>query len=176
MKLLFIHGAPATGKLTMALALRKIIGATVFDNHAAIDTARGTLPFGTSEFWKLVHATRLSSLQMAAKQGVPIVIMTSCYSDPDDLPVFKSYEVVVKTNCAEVLPVFLHCSQSEAIRRVGNADRVERGKIRTASGLKKFGRQYNLSPVPRKNCLMIDSEAQTADKTALEIAAHFHLL
>ena len=40
MKLLFLHGAPATGKLTVAKALLRIVPGRLFDNHAAIDLAR----------------------------------------------------------------------------------------------------------------------------------------
>ena len=37
MKLLFLHGSPATGKLTVAKALLGIVPGRLFDNHAGID-------------------------------------------------------------------------------------------------------------------------------------------
>jgi tRNA uridine 5-carbamoylmethylation protein Kti12 len=39
MKLLFLHGAPAVGKLTVAKALLRIVPGRLMDNHAAIDGA-----------------------------------------------------------------------------------------------------------------------------------------
>ena len=56
MKLVFIHGAPAAGKLTTARLLDRV-GGRLFDNHAAIDVARTVFEFGTPEFWELVQAT-----------------------------------------------------------------------------------------------------------------------
>jgi hypothetical protein len=40
MKLLFIHGAPAAGKLTTARAVLNRVNGRLFDNHAAIDVGR----------------------------------------------------------------------------------------------------------------------------------------
>jgi hypothetical protein len=37
MKLVFLHGSPAVGKLTVAKALLRMVSGRLFDNHAAID-------------------------------------------------------------------------------------------------------------------------------------------
>ena len=48
MKLLFIHGAPASGKLTVAKAVLQAVPGRLFDNHAAIDVARTVFDFGAT--------------------------------------------------------------------------------------------------------------------------------
>ena len=55
MKLLFLHGAPAAGKLTVAKALLRIVPGRLMDNHAAIDLALTIFDFGAPGFWELVH-------------------------------------------------------------------------------------------------------------------------
>jgi hypothetical protein len=82
----------------------------------------------------------------------------------------------VQRHGGELLPVFLHCSKEELIRRVSNADRAERRKITSEKGLDKFLAQYDISPVPRTDCVMLDSEARSADATAQEIIRHFGLM
>jgi hypothetical protein len=72
MKLVFIHGAPAAGKLTTARALLDRVEGRLFDNHAAIDLAGTVFEFGTPEFWKLVHATRVLVLASASQRGLPV--------------------------------------------------------------------------------------------------------
>ena len=69
MKLVFLHGAPATGKLTVAKALLNVVPGRLLDNHAAIDFARNVFEFGAPGFWDLVHHVRLVALEAAAKQG-----------------------------------------------------------------------------------------------------------
>lgn len=85
MKLLFLHGAPAAGKLTVAKALLQMVPGRLFDNHAAIDLARTLFDFGAPGFWELVHATRCQALDFAAEHDVALVVMTFCYADPEDL-------------------------------------------------------------------------------------------
>src|SRR5881392_2408918 len=48
MKLLFLHGSPAVGKLTVAKALLRIVPGRLMDNHAAIDLALTIFAFGAA--------------------------------------------------------------------------------------------------------------------------------
>lgn len=176
MKLIFLHGGPASGKLTVAKALLRTVPGRLFDNHAAIDLALTVFDFGAPGFWELVHAARLSVLQTAAEHGVPLVVATYCYAEPDDRAAFEQFDEIVQRHGGELLPVFLYCSKEEAIRRVENADRVKRRKITSEAGLNKFFAQYNISPVPRSDCLVLDSETRSADVTAQEIIRHFDLI
>jgi hypothetical protein len=175
MKLIFLHGAPATGKLTIAKALLQAVPGRLFDNHAAIDLAETVFDFGAPGFWELVQTVRCAALDAAAGQGVPLVAATYCYTEPDDRPAFAQFEAIMRRHGGELLPVFLHCSRDEMIRRVTNAERAARGKISTAPGLEGFLAQYDLVPVPRADCLVLDSAATSADATAREIIRHFSL-
>lgn len=174
-RLVFIHGAPATGKLTVAKALLTLTPGRLFDNHAAIDFARTLFDFGALGFWDLVQTARLSALEIAAEQGLPLVVMTFCYSEPDDRELFDQFEAAYLQSGGEVLPVFLHCSMNEAMRRVGNADRFERRKTSTAKGLAEFAARWNMVPVPRENCLRLDTETATPAEVAAQIVRHFDL-
>jgi hypothetical protein len=75
----------------------------------------------------------------------------------------------------ELLPVFLHCSREEAARRVGNPDRVERRKLTSAESLVKDLDRFDFAPVPRSDCLKLDTGVRTAEATAREIIRHFGL-
>jgi hypothetical protein len=175
MKLIFLHGAPATGKLTVAKALLRLVSGRLFDNHAAIDFARTMFEFGAPGFWELVHDIRLSALETASQHGVPLAVATYCYSDPEDRLQFEQFEAIMKRHGGELLPAFLHCSEDEIMRRVGNPDRVERRKVASLEGLNRFRATYNDSPVPRANCIKLDTAQRPADLTALEIVRHFEL-
>jgi hypothetical protein len=175
MKLIFLHGAPATGKLTVAKALLRVVPGRLFDNHAAIDLAATVFAFGAPGFWELVQTARCAVLDAAAGQGVPLVVTTYCYVEPDDRPAFAQFEAIMQRHGGELLPVFLHCSPEEMTRRVTNAERAARGKVSSAKGLEDFLAQNHLAPVPRPDCLVLDSAARTADATAREIIRHFAL-
>ena len=175
MKLLFLHGAPAAGKLTVAKALLRIVPGRLMDNHAAIDLALTVFDFGAPGFWELVHDVRRSALNAAAEHGVPLLVTTFCYADPEDREQFRQFEEIMQRHGAKLLPVFLHCSREEALRRVGNPDRVERRKLISGEHLIRDLDRYDLTAVPRPDCLKLDTSINPADATARKIVQHFGL-
>jgi hypothetical protein len=175
MKLLFLHGAPATGKLTIAKALLRTVPGRLFDNHAAIDLARTIFEFGAPGFWELVHNVRYASFDAAGEHGIGLVVTTYCYAEPDDRPEFERFEEVVQRHGGKLLPVFLHCSRDEALRRVSNPDRFERRKMTSAEALNKYLDDHKFTSVPRAGCLVLNTETRSVEATAREIVRHFGL-
>jgi hypothetical protein len=175
MKLLFLHGAPAAGKLTVAKALLQTVAGRLFDNHAAIDLARTVFEFGAPGFWELVHSVRYETFDKAAEHGVALVVTTFCYAEPEDRPQFEKFEEIMQRRGGSLLPVFLQCSRQEAARRVGNPDRVERGKLTSPASLIKELDAYKFAAVPRSGCLTLNTEIRPAEATAQEIIRHFGL-
>jgi hypothetical protein len=60
-RLVFLHGAPASGKLTVAKALLRALPGRLFDNHSAIDLARtlfDSRPPGSDHVWLSSEMTR----------------------------------------------------------------------------------------------------------------------
>jgi hypothetical protein len=175
MKLLFIHGAPAAGKLTIARVLLSRVSGRLFDNHTAIDVARTVFDFGAPGFWELVQATRILVLNAAAERRVPLVVMTFVYVDPDDLATFELFEATVQRHSGQLLPVFLDCSLEKIVGRVGNADRVAKKKMTSEQSAREFLARHRVSAVPRSNCLVLDSGANAAETNTEEIIRHFNL-
>jgi hypothetical protein len=175
MKLVFLHGSPAVGKLTVARALLRTVSGRLFDNHAAIDLARKIFDFDAPGFWELVHSVTYSAIDAGARHGISLVVTTYCYVDPDDLIQYQKFEEIMRQHNGELLPVFLHCSRKEAVRRVGNPDRVERHKMTSQESLVRALDNYKFSPFPRSDCLKLDTEIRSADLNAEEIVRRFGL-
>ena len=175
MKLLLLHGAPAAGKLTVAKALLAAVPGRLSDNHAAIDLARTIFEFGAPGFWELVQSVRYSAIDAAARHGVDLLVTTLCYVEPDDRAQYEAYEAIMQRNGGELLPVFLHCPREEAARRVGNPDRIEKRKMISAESLFRELDRHRFSPVPRPDCLTLDTGARPAEAVAQMIIGHFGL-
>ena len=173
--LLFIHGPPAAGKLTVAKAILQIVPGELLDNHSFIDVAKPVFQFGTTEFWEMVKKTRLSAIDTAIKLDVPLLVSTSCYSHPEDYEAFEEVESIITRSNGRVFPVFLSCPPKALKDRVGNQDRVERQKLVTSSGLDEFLSHWSIAPVPRANCFKIDSEKNSEIENANTIIKHFSL-
>lgn len=175
MKLLFIHGSPAVGKLTLAKALLRIVPGRLMDNHAVIDFVRTIFDFDAPGFWQLIHDVRYSAFDAAAASGVPLLVTTFCYVEPEDRDQFGKFEAIMQRRGGELLPVFLHCSREEAMRRIGNPDRVERRKMASGEALANYLDRHHFTAAPRADCLKLDTSVTPADVTAQRIVEHFGL-
>lgn len=175
MKLLFIHGAPAAGKLTTARALLNRVNGRLFDNHAAIDVARTVFDLGAPGYWELVQAVGMSVLHAAAERSVPLLVMTFVYVDPHDLVTFAQFEAIVARHGGELFPVLLQCSTEEIVRRIANTGRVARKKMASEQSVRDFVTRHQICAVPRAACLVLDSAANDAEANAQCIIHHFNL-
>ncbi|WP_424930010.1 AAA family ATPase [Amaricoccus tamworthensis] len=152
MDLILIHGAPVTGKTTVAKALSRLTALPAVDNILAIDLARQVFPNGDGGFWPLVHELRLTTLRAAVRAGMPRLIMTAAYSHPDDLPLYEDYERVVQEGGGRVVPVYLSCSEATLMERVVSEDRRRRGKLSTVERLRGHLARNSFAALPREGC------------------------
>lgn len=69
MELVFLHGAAASGKLSTARALERLLGYPVFHNHLVVDTLTTVFPFGSEPFVRLREEFWLQVFSAAAHTG-----------------------------------------------------------------------------------------------------------
>jgi hypothetical protein len=175
MDLIYLHGPPASGKLTIARGLEARIGCGVFHNHLTIDLVKPFFAFDTEPFWRMVAEMRLTSLRAAATNGAGVVVYTSCYSHPTDLSFFEEMERIVAAAGGTIYPVYLQCSIEELERRIANPDRVAQRKLRSVEGLRTERARWNWVAVPRAECITIATDGKTPGTCADEILARLSL-
>jgi 2-phosphoglycerate kinase len=175
MKLLFIYGSPAVGKLTVANEIAERTDFKVFHNHLSIDCIEPVFEFGTRSFGKLIDLIRVETVAEAARVGQNL-IYTFCYAkDLDDAHV-KRITHAVEENGGEVCFVLLVAEKSVLENRVLEASRRNYGKAKTVEMMRYFFETYDLfSPVPERESLRIDNTNLPAEQTARQIIEHFGL-
>ncbi len=171
MKLVFLHGPPASGKYTIARLLQQGHGVLNFHNHLTIDVAKALFDFGTEEFWALTHRLRRTALAAKAAEGTGVVVFTNCYSSPDDDLHVEALERDVIVQGAEFLPVYLDCPVDELRQRVTAPSRSEMRKLNSVEGLEEYLGRWNLVPLDRPHTRVVHTGGRTAQDCADEIAA-----
>jgi chloramphenicol 3-O-phosphotransferase len=73
MRLVFIHGGAAVGKLTVAKELSKLSGLPVFHNHLVVDALLAVFPFGDPAFVRLREEMWSSVFLEAAHAGRSLI-------------------------------------------------------------------------------------------------------
>ena len=175
MKLLFIYGSPAVGKLTVANEIAKLTGFKVFHNHLSIDCITPIFEFGSKSFGKLIDLIRVETIAEAARVGQDL-IYTFCYAkDSDDAHVEKITKAVEEAG-GEVCFVLLKADRNELDKRVVEESRKKMGKAKTVEMMDFFHATYDLlSPVPHRESLIIDNTNLSAEETARKIIEHFQI-
>ena len=125
-KLVFIYGIPATGKLTIGRELARLTGLKLYHNHLAIDLALSFFEYDNPYFMQLCERINFDVFDIVKKAQLEGVIFTHAisYVAPLDDPFI---EAVIGRYNNEVYFVHLFCDSDELLRRVVN---IERGKYR----------------------------------------------
>ncbi len=175
MKLLFIYGSPAVGKLTVANEIAKLTNYKVFHNHLSIDCVKPIFEFGSPSFRKLIEIIRRETISEAARIGQNL-IYTFCYAkDLDDYHVEEITKIVEESG-GEVCFVLLKADKSELEKRIVQDSRKNLGKAKTVEMLNFFHQAYNLySPVPHRESLIIDNTKLAPEMVAAMIIEKFEL-
>jgi len=128
MRLIFIHGAPAVGKLTVARELAKLTGFRLFHNHLTVDLVTSLFPFGSEPFVLLREKIWLAAFAEAARQKLSLIFTFNPERTVRERFIQDTIEVVEKES-GEVVFVELTCAEDELERRMEIASRKEFGKL-----------------------------------------------
>ena len=175
MKLIFIWGPAASGKLTVARELEKLTGLPVFHNHLVVDTLLEKLPFGDPEFVRLREAMWMAAFETAAQADKSMIFT---FAPEPTVPDGFSDRVVtlIEGEGGEVKFVQLLLSAVEQERRIVNESRREFRKLMSIEALRELRPAFEASeeemPAPH---LVIDTEEVSAGEAARRIAAAFSL-
>jgi len=170
MKLIFLHGMPGVGKLTVARELGKLTGFKLFHNHLTVDLLLSTFEFGSPEFIELREKIWLDVFTTAAAAQVDL-IFTFAFERTVTDGFIKNARNAIESNGGEVFFVRLECSQAELENRITHPDRQAFGKL---TSLELFHELQDAGvfnqPTITKDNLILDTTSLTANAAAKRIA------
>ena len=177
MKLIFLHGLPGVGKLTVARELARLTGFKLFHNHLTVDLVGSVFEFGSAPFVELRELIWLAVFRAAAEEAVGGLVFTFVFERTvrDDFPARVLDEV--ESRGGHVLFAELACRRDVLEGRLTDASRAQFGKLRSVEFLDELvsgGRIYRPDALPRPNFVLDTTELGPAEAAA-RIAAHYGL-
>ncbi len=173
MKLVFLYGPPAAGKLTIARELAALIGWRLFHNHLTVNLVLALYDFGTPGFVGLREQIWLTVFRRAHADRLPGLIFT--FNPENSVPqrFIDDLFVEVAAGGGEVIPIELTASEAEIERRLGSETRHAEGKLVDVALYREL-RSAGVfsSPVIPGTQLRLD----TTSLTPVEAAARIHHL
>ena len=144
MKLLFLYGPAASGKLTIARELVTLTGFALFHNHLVVDAVAAVFPFGSERFVKLREQFWLAMFREAAEEGHSLIFTFAPEASvAADFP--DRARQAVEAAGGEIIFVRLTLSRDEQERRIGNPDRAAFRKLRSLDLLRELRDQFTAS-------------------------------
>lgn len=177
----YLVGFAGTGKLTIARAFARLVGAKVVDNHwinnpifGLIDSD-GVTPL-PDEVWAQVAKVREAVLETIATLAKPetnfVLTHEGVEGDPIDQAVFESIRSAATRRGARFVAVRLLCEEGELVRRIQSPERAGLFKcVDPADAVNKSRHHVVLDPkVPAT--LTLDVTTRTAEASPAAILAH----
>jgi chloramphenicol 3-O-phosphotransferase len=176
MKLIFIWGPAASGKLTVARALSAQTGITLFHNHLVVDALLEKFQFGEPEFVRLREAMWMTVFDTAARSGQSLVF--TFQPEPTVAAGFADrVRAVIEDAGGEIRFVRLAVSRGEQERRIGSETRKEFRKLTSLELLRALHDDFEASEAAMPAAdLLIDTEQASPETAAQRIAAAYDLL
>ena len=121
MKLIYVYGPPASGKLTVAKELSKLTKYKLFHNHLINDVVGEVMAFDNKYFWKFTDKLKLQTFELASKYGVKGMIFTQVFTKSEDFP--KKMKEIIEKYKGKVYFVKLEPHKEEILKRVTHPSR-----------------------------------------------------
>jgi hypothetical protein len=171
MKLVFIHGPVASGKLTVARHLARITGFALFHNHLIVDAVGAVFPFGSAQFVALRERFWLATFIEAAKSERSLIFTFAPESTvAPDFP--QRVQSAVNAHGGTVYFVRLTLNIQEQERRIADPSRHQHGKLTSLDMLRELRSMFDAAnaAMPEPD-LSIDTGIVSPDMAASTIAA-----
>jgi len=137
MRVIFIYGQPASGKLTIARELAGRTGMALFHNHLVVDALEAVFPFGSDAFVRLREQFWLAVFAEAAQTDRSLIFTFT--PEPTVAAEFPGrVQTLVQSAGGEVVFVALTVPPEEQERRLMRPDRATFSKLRSVDLLRRL--------------------------------------
>lgn len=182
---LYLLGFAGTGKLTIARAFARSVGAKVVDNHWINNPIFGLIdPDGVSPLpdavWSQTAKVReavLETIATLAKPGANFVFThDGIEGERYDADVWRGIQSTAARRGARLIPVRLVCSEDELVRRIQSADRAAMLKCTDPADAIHKSRHHAVLDPRLPGTLTLDVTSLTPEQSVEAIVAHIKSL
>ena len=176
MRLVFIYGLPATGKLTVAHEVAAMTGYKLFHNHLVVDLLLPVFEFGSPPFVELREDIWLSVFNRASRSQTTGLIFTFAPEATVRPGFIQEATRAVADGNGQVDFVELVCPVVELKRRLGNASRTNFQKLTSVELFEQLlaAGSFDASHMPKPR-LSIDTSVLSPTQAAALIVQELEL-
>lgn len=171
MKLIFLYGPPAVGKLTIGTSLSKRLDIPLIDNHSVVNPIVRLFPWGDPDQQRLAREFRLELFRTAARRGKDLITTFGGGGELYDDFIQDTIKGV-EAHGGKVIFVQLTAPREVLFSRVANESRVQKQTIASETTLAEVFEQkpdvFSRALVP--DHLTVDTSSQSIEELTTIIA------
>jgi hypothetical protein len=168
--LVFLHGPPGSGKLTVGRELQSMTGFRLFHNHLVVDSLTSVFEFGSRPFVELREQIWLSTFREAARNKISLVF--TFVPENTVSPGFPAAAgSIVRSEGGRVLYVGLRCQETELERRLAEPSRRSFGKLSSVDRYRELRDSGAFEFPPIRSDLDLDSASLSPRQAAQRVSA-----
>ncbi|MCL4353838.1 AAA family ATPase [Patescibacteria group bacterium] len=176
MNLIFLYGAPAVGKLTIAKSLEQKTGYKLLHNHLLQNPISEIFSFDNPSNRLLVREFRMRILEEAIRSNINLIFTFGIAGNKP----FDHIDGIVNTaklHGAKIYIVQLIADKETLLERVENQSRKDHGKNLSKDYLKKLFSENSdmLDKYPKLDHLTIDTKSFTPEQSAIKIIEFYKI-
>lgn len=175
MKLLFIYGPPASGKLTIAEKLSDITNTPLFHNHLTRDIVKDIYGDNLLKHYGLVDQLRLDVLSYCASHRTDLIFTYVYGGEFDDDNVHK-FTKTIEDHGGEVVFIELTADREDLIKRVGDESRKRFKKLTDPEEMSNITEDMSIYSMPFVSSLKINTSIMTPDESVETIIKELKLI
>ena len=174
MRLVFLYGPPAVGKLTVGLELAALTGFKVFHNHLTVNPLVAIFERNSPPYSRLLREFRVRMLEEAADAGIDLIATWAYPRDAEEAA--RAYFAAVESRGGRVHLVRLVCDRAVLLGRVGDDSRRAMDKLTDSARLGELlDDRFEPRQLPFGESLVVDTTELAPREAALRIAEHYGL-
>lgn len=174
MKLIFIYGPPAVGKLTVAEKLSELTKVPVFHNHHSRDIVKDIYGDDLMQHYALVDKIRFDVMEYCTQNNTDL-IFTYVYGGREDDAKVKDFQKIIESNGGQVLFVELTANKQDLVDRVSNESRKKYKKLLDKEIMTELTQNMSIFTIPYVESLKINTSSTNAVQSASIIASKLGL-
>jgi hypothetical protein len=172
-RVVYLYGPPAVGKLTVGRELAALTGFRLFHNHLTVNLATAVFPRDSPAWVRMIRHVRQHVFAEATREGVDLIFTGVYRGTAEQAEAIATMLEPVRAGGGTVAFVQLACDPDELVRRLQDESRRQHDKLTDPRVLlDRYDLGATLAVEPH---LRLETTRTPPAETAVRVAAHYRL-
>lgn len=166
MKLIFLYGPPASGKLTIAEKLSATTGIPVFHNHLSRDLVENIYGHNVRQHYGLIDRIRYDVLDYCSEHQTDLIFTYVYEGEAEDDADIQKFSQIINDNGGTIYFIELTADRNDLIERAQNESRMRYKKLVDPAKIAAITKDMDKYSIDYVDSLIVNTSRHSPDAAA----------